>query len=326
MEMTVWLTLLAGFGLLMVGGEVLVKGSVDAARKLGVSPLVIGLTLVGFGTSAPELVTSVKATWAGSPGIAVGNFVGSNIANILLILGLSSIVLPVAIGRNALNRDGVAVLLVTILFIAISFTMPLTKFVGIGFLLLLATYLTTVFVIEQRSQRAQMEAGEIADERAGALSVLFSVALAIVGMVVVIYGAHLLVESAIKIARAYSISEAVIGLTIVAIGTSLPELVTSLIAAFRAHSDLAVGNILGSNLFNLLAIGGATAVLAPEPVQVPTQIANTDNFVMLGAVIALFVFGGMGSRITRFEGALLFSAFCAYMWFLVGPTVMANVA
>jgi cation:H+ antiporter len=326
MTMTVWLMLLAGFALLMVGGEVLVKGSVDAAKKLGVSPLVIGLTLVGFGTSAPELVTSVKATWAGSPGIAVGNFVGSNIANVLLILGLSAVVLPVTIGRQALMRDGVAVVLVTLLFIAISFTMPLTPLVGVGFLLLLVAYLGTVFVMEQRSQAAAMAAGHVEDERGDAMSVLLSVGLAIVGMAVVIYGAHLLVESAISIARAYKISEAVIGLTIVAIGTSLPELVTSLIAAFRGQSDLAVGNILGSNLFNLLAIGGATAVLAPTPVEVPQQIAQQDNFVMLGAIVALFVFSWIGSKLNRIEGALLFAGFCAYMWFLVGPTVLANAA
>lgn len=325
MTLMVWLTLLAGFGLLMVGGEILVKGSVDAAKKLGVSPLVIGLTLVGFGTSAPELVTSVKATWAGSPGIAVGNFVGSNIANVLLILGLTSVVLPVAIGRTTLSRDGIAVLIATVGFIVVSFTTPLTKTVGVAFLLLLFAYLGTVFVIEQRSQRAQIAAGFVKDERGDALSVLWSVALAVAGMAIVIYGAHLLVESAIQIARAYNVSEAVIGLTIVAIGTSLPELVTSLIAAFRAQADLAVGNILGSNLFNLLAIGGATAVLAPVPVEVPAQIANQDNFVMLGSVIALFVFGWFGSKVTRLEGLLLFVGFCTYMWILAGPTVLANI-
>jgi len=321
--MTLWLMLLAGFVLLMVGGEILVRGSVDAARKLGVSPLLIGLTLVGFGTSMPEMVTSVQATYAGSPGIAIGNIVGSNISNILLILGASAIVTPLVVARQSLMRDGTAVLVVTLAFCAISLTMPLSLLVGVMFLLTLAGYLFAVALIDRNSMAAQFASGEIEDERGSLGSAALSALLAVAGMAVVIFGAHLLVEAAIEIARIYSVPEDVIGLTVVALGTSLPELATSLAAAFKREADLAVGNILGSNLFNLLSIGGVTAVLAPSPIPVPEHIAQIDNFVMLATVVLVFIIAGGKRNISRLEGTGMFLAYCVYIYWLAAPQFAA---
>jgi len=318
--MILWLILLAGFVLLSVGGDLLVRGSVGAARALGVSPLIIGITLVGVGTSMPELVTCVQAVYAGAPGIAVGNVVGSNIANVLLILGFASLILPTGVGRVTLLRDGGAVMLASLLLIAVSFMMPLTRILGLIFLALLSLYLYVAWRHESR-----MAVANNIDHTHGAettmRSIAGSVGVAVLGMVIVVLGGKLLVESAIGIARTYQVSEEVIGLTIVAIGTSLPELVTAVAAALRGHSDVAVGNVLGSNMFNILGIGGATAVLAPAPVEIPTQIAQADNFVMLGSVIALFVLTWHTRELGRIGGGLMFAAFCAYMYVLAAPSV-----
>ncbi|MEM7776580.1 MAG: calcium/sodium antiporter [Pseudomonadota bacterium] len=307
------LMLLAGFALLLLGGEALVRGSVDAASRLGVSKLIIGITLVGFGTSMPEMVTSIQAVYAGSPGIAIGNFVGSNIANILLVLGLSALVATVPVGKSVVARDGYMVLAVTIMFIVMCLTVPFNRAVGLVFLAILTAYL--IYAVRQ-DRKSMALAGETDGENGqddGVWPVAYAILIAIIGMAMVIGGGHILVIAAIDLAKVMGVPEHVIGLTIVAVGTSLPELATFLISAARGESEIGVGNLLGSNLFNLLAIGGMTATLAPAAIPVPWHIAYVDNLVMLGATLALLAFAWKGNLITRWEGALLLTAYVIYL-------------
>lgn len=324
--------LLGGFVLLVIGGELLVRGAVAVAQRFGMSPLLIGLTLVGFGTSTPELVTSVQAALAGSPGIAIGNIVGSNIANILLILGLSAFIAPVAVGMAALKRDGAVVLAAALLFAAISVTGSLGQITGASFLALLACYIVYAYWQETSAAKgghtAAYEKAEAYGElHEGAASpkttdaavprrpgVAIPILIALAGLATVILGGKLLVDGAVAIAREFGVAESIIGLTVVAVGTSLPEFVTSLVAAFRRHSDVALGNIMGSNIYNLLGIGGVTALISPTTV--PLRIAEFDNLVMVAASIALLIFAATGLRIGRREGLLLAASYAVYVWTL----------
>ena len=327
--MEIALLLIGGLALLAGGGELLVRGAVGVAERLGVSPLLIGLTLVGFGTSTPEAVTSVQAALAGSPGIAVGNVVGSNIANILLILGLAAVISPVVVGSNALRRDGVVVVAVAVLLTAIAFLMPVGRVVGFLFLCGLAGYIAYAW----RQERAGADGHTAAFEKAEAYelthpgapvgaatarvpagSILLPLGLALGGLVLVVFGGGLLVDGAIRLARSLGISETVIGLTIVAVGTSMPEFVTSLVAALRRQSDVALGNILGSNIYNILGILGVTGLIAP--ISVPAEIARFDNLVMVAVSLALLAFAWTGMRIGRREGAALLAGYVAYVWWI----------
>ena len=323
------LLLLTGFVLLVAGGELLVRGSVAVAERLGVSPLVIGIVLVGFGTSMPELVISVQASLAGSPGIAIGNFVGSNISNVLLIVGFSALLAPLTVTSRALKRDGGVVIAASVAFTIMAFFLPLNQPIGLTFVGLLIAYL--VYAIRQ--ERLEPEAGHSAafemseayeellqnGEHDAARRLKWSARLgrvlpflmALAGLATIIFGGRILVDSAVSIARTIGVSETVIGLTIIAIGTSLPELVTSLVAAYRGHSDVAVGNVLGSCVYNILGIGGVVGLLAPTVI--PTQIIYYDNFIMLASAVALFIFASSGGRVTRLEGLAMLIAYGGYL-------------
>lgn len=329
MLMDIVLPLAGGLLLLAVGGELLVRGAVAAAERLGVSPLLIGLTLVGFGTSTPELVTSVQAALMNSPGIAVGNIVGSNIANILLILGLSAIIFPIAVGSNALRRDGVLVLATAVALAAIGLVWQLDRLVGIIFVLSLVGYIVYAWGQERMGTEGHTAAYERAEayeevhpsvlhpaaEEAASQnekgSLLWPLLMALAGLVVVIFGGRIFVDGAITLARGLGISETVIGLTIVAVGTSMPELITSLIAAIRRHADVALGNILGSNIYNTLGIGGLTALIAPTAI--PREIATFDNLVMVAVSALLLVVARTGWKIGRVEGAVLLAGYVLYV-------------
>jgi len=322
--------LVAGFALLIVGGEALVKGAVGIAERFGMSPLLIGLVLVGFATSTPELVTSVEAAMTGSPGIAVGNIVGSNISNILLVLGVSAIVSPVAVSPRAFVRDGVLVFLAAVLFTAIGLYLPLNRAVGSALVAGLIVYLYCAYRQETAGARFRRAAAfekardhEVLRDASAPLrdatrasprkrGLWFLTVLVLGGLAILIGGGDLLVGGAIGMARLVGISETAIGLTIVAIGTSLPELATSVIAARRKQSDVALGNVLGSSLYNILGVGGMTGLLSPTIV--PPHIARFDNFVMVAAAVALLVFAFTGSRIGRGEGAALLVSYCAYLF------------
>ena len=323
--MTTFLPLLGGLILLVVGGELLVRGSVNVASRLGVSPLVIGLTLVGFGTSTPELVTSVQAALAGAPGIAYGNIVGSNIANILLILGVATIILPITVESSTLKRDGLLMIGVAVVFAAMAATMPAGRIVGAVFLAALAAYIYTAFRQESRSSSdhgavydkslaAQEADPALVPARTSAGSLVVPLLTAVAGLAIVVLGGKFLVDGAVDLARSFGISETVIGLTIVAIGTSMPELVTSVMAALRKHTDVAFGNIVGSNIYNILGIGGATALMAPS--DVPPEIVSFDSLVMIAVSVLVILFAWTGRRISRWEGGVLLCGYVGYVWLI----------
>lgn len=317
------LSIIGGLLVLTLGAELLVRGAVRLAERLGVSPLLIGLTIVGFGTSTPELVTSVNAALIGSPGIAVGNIVGSNIFNVLIILALSALLQPIAVGATALRRDGTVVVATAAMIVAVGFFWSLDRIVGVAFVAMLAGYLYYAYLQE----RAPSAAGHTAPfDRGQALEdldpatrpqppssgVLASLGLAAIGLVLLVVGARFFVGGSIELARLLGISETVIGLTIVAAGTSMPELATSAMAAIRKQSDVALGNVLGSNVYNILGIGGVTALISPT--EVPPQIVTFDNLVMLGVSVALVAFMYSGRTISRIEGVALLLAYGVYVW------------
>ncbi len=333
--------LVVGLIVLIVGGELFVRGAATTAARFGVPPLLIGLTLVGFGTSLPELVTSIEASMIGSPGIAIGNIVGSNIANVLLILGLAAAISPIAVGPNALRRDATLALLAAFAFTAVGFLLPFDRLVGLLFLASLAAYIYYAYRQETggapAGHTAAFEKGEAREElrrRDGAtapgrpVSVrrrlvklaarLLPLILAVGGLAAIILGARLLVGGAVGIASAAGVSQAVIGLTVVAIGTSLPELVTSVIAALRGHSDVAFGNVIGSCIYNILGIGGTVAVIAPT--EIPPEILRFDCLVMVGVSALILILGRTGNRISRAEGAALVAGYATYLY-VVAPAV-----
>ncbi|MEL7299322.1 MAG: calcium/sodium antiporter [Pseudomonadota bacterium] len=293
--------LLVIFGLagLILGGELLVRGAATAARAFGVSPLVIGLTLVGFGTSAPELATSVQAALADAPGIALGNVVGSNIGNILLILGLGALLAPIAVDRAALRGDMIALALATLAATALIATGGVSRGAGAVLLAGLAAYLW----------RTLATSPKVPGAREG--TAFGPLLLALAGLAITIAAARALVLGASSLAAGLGVPEAVIGLTLVAIGTSLPELVTTLIAARKREMDLALGNIVGSNLFNILGILGVTALVAPIPDV--AAIRGFDVWVMLAATAVLLVLLVTRPVLARISGALALLAYGAYL-------------
>jgi cation:H+ antiporter len=300
-----YLYVVAGLIGLFFGGEALVRGSVGIARRMAISPLLIGLTVVGFGTSTPELLVSVNAALGGVPDIAVGNIVGSNIANILLIVGLSAIVWPIMVTGATLRRD-TAVMMLAVLALVPVFAMGLIgRPAGLVLVLGLVGYLVWAF----------LHPGETADEDESAsppASIAISAVWVIVGLVALMFGARFLVDGAVSIARGYGISEAFIGLTIVAVGTSLPELATSLIAAFRRQSEIAIGNIIGSNIFNVLGILGVTALITPVPVA--ARFLTFDLPVMIAVSLVLTVLLLTRPVIGRGVGAVLLASYVVYIW------------
>lgn len=249
----------AGLLCLFLGGEALVRGSVGIAQRLSMSPLLIGLTVVGFGTSTPELLVSVDAAWRGVPDISVGNIVGSNIANILLIMGITALVWPIRISGATLRRDTGVMVAAALCLVPIFMLGEIGRTAGALLFAGLLTYLAWAYLRPGPDSEDAMPEGVQPSALIGGLWVL-------AGLVALIFGARFLVDGAVSIARDAGLSEAFIGLTIVAIGTSLPELATSVVAAFRRQSEIAIGNVIGSNIFNVLGILGITALIKPIPV------------------------------------------------------------
>lgn len=313
-----WLAIAGGLVVLTLGAEILIRGATALARQFGVSDLLIGLTLVGFGTSTPELVSSVQAALIGSPGVAVGNVVGSNVANILLILGISALIAPIVVERTAFRRDGLVVLIATLAMIGVSLTGEFGRMAGAGFLAAITLYIVYAFFTERKAPttpQAEHHIAEAASLPAGPKSLLLDVIMAIAGLALLIIGAKFLVTGAISVAGRLGVSETIIGLTVVAIGTSLPELVTSVMAALRGKSSLALGNVIGSNIYNIFGIMGTTALI--HPIAAPVEIIAFDNWVMLGATLLLILFSLTKGKISRIEGGALAAAYGAYIAWLV---------
>jgi cation:H+ antiporter len=306
---SVWVAIGLGLFLLAFGGDFLVRSSVDIAARLGVSPLLIGLTLVGFGTSTPELVTSIQAALIHAPGIAIGNIVGSNIANILLIVGLSAILMPMAASAGATFRDGLIMVAVALLLTWVSLKGTLNLDMGVLFLGLLVVYVLTAWAFERTNPDSERTV--VVHDTAG---LGLSLVIAVVSIGVLILGANFLVDGSVRLARSSGFSEEFVGLTIVAVGTSLPELFTSVTAALKRQSDIAIGNILGSNIYNILGILGVTAMVHPQ--DVPAQIANFDNFIMVGASVLAVVWFALARGIGRLGGIVFLGLYAAYVYII----------
>ncbi len=322
MTLTSALLLVGGLAVLVGGGEVLVRGAGGVARAMGMSPLLVGLTVVAFATSAPELAVALGATLGGNPGLAVGNVVGSNIANVLLVLGLSAAILPVIVGSQVIRRDIPVVAVLSAGVLAISLDLRISRVEGLLLVAAVAVYVV-VTVLEARRSGAGRSASpppEVAAPpaqagRAGHLRRDALLVAAGVGLLVV--GADWLVEGATQVARSFGVSDLVIGLTVVAVGTSLPELATSLIAAARGERDMAVGNVVGSCVFNLGAVLGLSALAASGGIPIEPAAVRFDLPFMLATAIALLPVAFTGLVIARWEGAVFVAYYVAYITFLV---------
>lgn len=309
-----------GLAVLVAAGDALVRGAVNLSLRLGIPALIVGLTVVSFGTSAPELFVSVGAVLAGVPALALGNVVGSNIANVLLVLGVPALITAIAVERG-LSRDFRIMIAASALFIALAFTGTFAWWHG---LMLLAALGWMLYDCYARARIARAENGramatvdpealEGADPAITSKRIALFLALGLIGLPI---GAQLLVAGSVNIATALGVSEAVIGLTLVAVGTSLPELATTVVAAWRREAGVALGNVLGSNMFNLLGIIGVASLFGAIPV--PQEMLRVDLWVMLGTSMLLGAFILSGRRITRGWGMVLIAFYALYLVFLFG--------
>jgi cation:H+ antiporter len=324
---------IGGFLLLFLGGELLLRGAVGLARILGLPPLLIGLTVVAAATSMPELVVTLTAGLSEVPDLGVGNIIGSNIANILLILGTAAVVRPIVTHPRVVLRDAGAVLIATALFIGFGLIGPLGRIHGAVMLALLGFYLWFGYWSEMRARDAQAETGAGAGAGAdlgedltafGRAPTTTAAALGLVaaGTVGLVVGSGLLVAGAVEIARAAGLSETVIGLTLIAVGTSLPELATAIVAARHGHADVALGNALGSNIFNLLLVLGVFALATP--LSLAPEVLRFDIWVMAGVTVAVIPIMLSGWRISRREGVLFLGLYAAYIWVQFAPATGAG--
>lgn len=310
--------LVIGLVILIFGANWLVRGASSIAGSFGISPLVIGLTVVAFGTSTPELTVNLYAAVTGATDLAIGNILGSNIANILLILGATSLIAALTVNRSTVKWEiPLALLAVMLLFISGSDRLfdgasqdVLTRTDGFGLLALFAVFLFYVFAMARQEPETVAPDAEAMEQ----VSTLRAVWLVIVGLAGLVLGGKLLVDNAVMIAQMAGLSEAVIGLTVVAVGTSLPELATSVVAALKGEMDIAVGNIVGSNIFNVFWILGITAVITPLPIPAGFVV---DVWVAIGATLALFIAVFINKQVDRWEGVLFLIAYVAYVSYLI---------
>lgn len=315
--MNSWILVFAGLLVLVLGAELLVRGASSLAMRLGVSPLVIGLTIVAFGTSSPEVAVSLSAVAKGQSDIALGNVVGSNIFNVLFILGFSALIRPLVVHQRLIRAEVPLMIGTSLLlwFLLLDGSIDRTD----GMILLLGITLYTVLAIRS----ARREPPEVHEEYSKSVVTvrradLFKAVLYIAGgLALAVFGARWLVTGAVSIASGFGVSELLIGLTIVAAGTSLPEVATSLVAALRGQRDIAVGNVIGSNLFNLLGIVGISGVVAPNGIFASPALLAFDLPVMIAAAVVCLPIAFTGSEIRRWEGAVLLAGYCSYILYLV---------
>ena len=310
--------LISGLVVLYFGAEWLVRGASRLASSLGVSPIVVGLTVVSLGTSAPELVVCLVAALQGNPGLAIGNVMGSNLANIGLILGLTSLVHPLEVKHRVVWREMPVMLLITFAIYPIAFDRVLSRMDGFMLLLVLLAYLVWVFRSghpdEIKSSHGPRDSMATSEEAASLLN-LKDIGHVALGSAFLVLGGYCIVKGAVEVASALGISEVIIGLTVVAIGTSLPELATSLVAAMRQEVDIAVGNIIGSNIFNLTAIFGTTAIV--RPIMIPETVLSRELAGVVFMSLLLLPILRNGWQIKRWEGALLLTAYIGMGWWLI---------
>ena len=308
-----YLMVLAGFALLLGGAEFLVRGAVALAKKFGMSPLLIGMTIVAFGTSAPEFVVSVEAALTGAPTMALGNVIGSNIANVLLILGAAGLVYPIAMKTMALLRDGSMLLGGSLLFSVLVWMNALAFWSGLMLLVIYIAFLVYSYWVEVREGdgAAKVLEQEVAEFHGLPRTPWGMWGAVLAGGFAVAYGAKLLVTGGVDIARTFGVSEEVIGLTMIAFGTSLPELATSVVAAMRRHAEVAIGNVVGSNVINILGVAGLAALFTPLPAT--DQLRNFDLWVMLASTVILVAFLLGGWRFGRAYAVGFLLAYGSYI-------------
>lgn len=311
------LVVITGFGLLIWGAERFVTGASATAQHFGVPPLIIGLTVVGFGTSAPEMLVSAIAAWNGNPGISVGNALGSNIANIGLVLGITALIAPVTVNSDTLRREFPVLLICLLIALMLLVDGYLSRMDGVILVISMFAMIYWVTRLGLSSRVSDPMQQEYAEEMPKCMSIQKAAVWLLLGIVLLLIGSRGVVWGAIGIAQAFGISDLIIGLTIIAIGTSLPELAASIMCILKKEPDIAIGNIVGSNMFNLLGVMALPGLIIPF--QIPPEALTRDFAVMSVLTIALFAmsygFGGPG-RISRLEGAALLTSFFAYLGYI----------
>lgn len=310
---------ISGLVFLVVGAELLVRGASRLAAVLGISPIVIGLTVVAFGTSAPELAVSVKSAWADQAGIAVGNVVGSNIFNVLFILGITALIVPLTVSQRLVRLEVPIMIALSIVVLLFALDGRISQFDG-GLLVAALVVYVGYAIYQSRRETAEVReeyAGEFPGKSALSPSWASNAALVIGGLVLLVLGAGWLVDGAITFARHLGISELVIGLTVVAAGTSLPEVVTSIMAAIRGERDIAVGNVVGSNLFNIMGVLGISGLIAPHGIEISAAALHFDIPVMIAVAFACLPILFTGGEVSRWEAVLLLCYYVAYTLYLV---------
>ncbi len=300
--------LILGIGLLYLGGESLVRGAATVGRRLGLSPMVIGLTIVSMGTSSPELAASLAAVFKGAPAVSVGNIIGSNIANLSLVLGVTAAIWPLSVAARFIRREVPFMLLTSALVFPLIWDGEVSRIEGGLLLAILALYLMSL--LRKVPEKAEVSAEFDEAFGDGWRSIGLSSLMVIAGIGLLVAGAHFLIQGAVSMARIFGVGERVIGLTVVALGTSLPELASSLVGAARGEHDIVVGNLIGSNVFNILFILGTTAAVLPVAIVEPVWF---DLIVMLMVSLVVWRCFGTGSRISRTEAIWLVAGYCAYI-------------
>lgn len=306
--------LLIGLVLLLVGGDFLVKGAVGLAKRFNIPTMVIGLTIVSFGTSAPELLVSLQAALDGHPDISIGNVIGSNVANIALVLGLTAIILPIPVARGTVRVDEPLMIGATLL---LWYFMSDTVITGIEGAILFGILITYLYLLMRGVKTKGSEAVVEIEEGLSHMGLWKAILLILGGCLGLVFGSDLLVEGATELARTFGVSEYVIGVTVVAFGTSVPELATSLVAAFKKELDISVGNLVGSNIFNILSILGITAIVTPIPVN--PLVLSSDMFWVTGITVLVYLFSLHRMHIHRWKGFVLLAAYIGYVYFVLNP-------
>ena len=312
------LIFLAGLALLIVGADLMVRGASRLSLSLGIAPLVVGLTVVSFGTSAPELAISIKSAWDGHADLALGNVVGSNIFNVLFILGLSALVAPLVVDRQLVRQEVPILLALCVLVGWMALDRDISRADGVVLVALMLGYTGLLYWSARRAAPAELEDGLVVGADSPWMSRLWvQLVLIVVGLALLVLGSRWLVQASVEFATAMGVSPLIIGLTIVSAGTSLPEVATSVVAAARGERDIAVGNVIGSCIFNLVAVLGISALVAPAGLAVPQALLAFDLPVMFAVSLACLPVLFTGHLIARWEGALFLAYYVFYVTYLV---------
>ncbi len=313
------LLFVVGLAFLIIGAEALVRGASRISVSLGVSPLIIGLTVVAFGTSSPELAVSIKSALSGQANIALGTVIGSNIFNILFILGLSALIIPLVVAEKLIRFDVPLMIVLSIIVLIFSLDKLISRTDGLLLFSMLVAYLW--FLVfqsrKERAERKEMHAQEFGVKKEVRNNMLKNIVLVLVGLMLLVVGSRWLVDSAVYFAQYLGVSELIIGLTIVAAGTSMPEVVTSIVAAVRGERDIAVGNVVGSNIFNLLGVLGLTSIVAPSGIGVASSVITFDFPIMIAVAFACLPIFFTGGTISRYEGGALLMYYIIYSVYLI---------